>query len=333
MKGNSVVDNAEQAMYEKYGNKQIDAEQLYADVLDNYKTALSQGYDIADAELNYMCSYYDDVSIIGYAYMDVDNNGVEELLIGDCEGHEIFDIYTVVDGMPYLVCQSSERSWYSVCTNGSIACEGAGSASAYSLCYYTLTNSGNLDLSEAVLYDSDIPDDVEACFYSTTSESIEDASPISLEKAEQISSKYDPVEISFAPIVPSGSVATKQSPSVVADSTGEYDDIAGTYIDENQYGFYMFIGYEDSSKTTAYVSVALAIDDFSVKVQNREGDQIFANDLDESIASEPSYAADLDCSQPGKILANIYISEYDYNETIAFVPYPDASYPNPYYVG
>ena len=85
-------------------------------------------------------------------------------------------------------------------------------------------------------------------------------------------------------------------------TSGLYDDIMGTYIDENGYGAYMFIGYEDSSKTTACIALAMAIDDFSVEIQNREGSIVMANDFDESIASEPGYAVDLDCSQTGKIV-------------------------------
>lgn len=58
-----------------------------------------------------------------------------------------------------------------------------------------------------------------------------------------------------------------------------------------------------------------------------------ANDFDASISSEPGCAVDLDCSQTGRILAGIYISEYDYYEDITFVPCPDSNYPNPYYIG
>lgn len=115
---------------------------------------------------------------------------------------------------------------------------------------------------------------------------------------------------------------------------GEYDDIAGTYIDEGRNGIYMFIGYDDASKKNAYIRLSLAIDDFDVQINGREGDSVFANDYNPTISSEPAHMVDLDIDleKRSRIYASFYISEYDYSDEIAFVPMLDAPYENPFYV-
>lgn len=118
-----------------------------------------------------------------------------------------------------------------------------------------------------------------------------------------------------------------------ASSDGSYDDIAGTYIDENGYGFYMFIGYDDSSKQAAYANIVLVMEDILVKLE-RDGNFISGSDYYRSLGSTPSQIVEMIYSPgDGSITATIYSDTMPNGDTMRFVPYPDAPYSNPFYVG
>lgn len=120
------------------------------------------------------------------------------------------------------------------------------------------------------------------------------------------------------------------APSV--DATGEYDDIAGTYIDEYGYGFYLFIGYDDSSKQAAYANIALVMEDVLVKLE-RDGNFISGSDFYRSIGSAPSQIVDMVYNPlDGSITATIYADTIPNGDTIRFVAYPNAPYSNPFYI-
>ena len=99
-------------------------EEAYAIVIGEYYSAAEEQWDSAalmDAELNYMvaeCYLDNPLENIGYAIVDLNNDGTEELLIGsriedDFFGKMIFDLYTLDDrGVHRLVFDSSERNRY-----------------------------------------------------------------------------------------------------------------------------------------------------------------------------------------------------------------------------
>ncbi len=70
-----------------------------------------------------------------------------------------------------------------------------------------------------------------------------------------------------------------QSSASPVNGAGSYDDIAGTYIDEYGSGFYLFIGYEDSSKQTAYLEVELVAEMVTVQLMDRSGNSISGHNL------------------------------------------------------
>lgn len=113
---------------------------------------------------------------------------------------------------------------------------------------------------------------------------------------------------------------------------GEYDDIAGTYIDEYGNGFYMFIGYEDSSKQVAYLDLELVAEMIQVKLLDRSGNSISGHNLYlYPQATSPTQIVDLEYNPyDGSITATI--SAVTQEDTIRFIPCPDAPYLNPYYV-
>ena len=113
---------------------------------------------------------------------------------------------------------------------------------------------------------------------------------------------------------------------------GEYDDIAGTYIDEYGSGFYMSIGYEDSSKQVAYLEIGLVAETVLVKLGDRYGDHFSGHNLSfYPEGTDPSQIVELNYNPyDGSITATIFAVTQ--TGIMRFVPCPDASYLNPFYV-
>ena len=102
----------------------ITTQEAYAVVVGEYYTAMEEEWDaseLMDAGLNYMiaeCYQNNPLENIGYAIIDIDGDGIEELLIGvmvedEFYSNMIFELYTLDDkGVHRLVFDSSERNRY-----------------------------------------------------------------------------------------------------------------------------------------------------------------------------------------------------------------------------
>lgn len=114
--------------------------------------------------------------------------------------------------------------------------------------------------------------------------------------------------------------------------TGELDDFIGTWEDENGYGYYLFIGYGDESKSQAYIAVATATDTFEAELVLTDIGQ--ANGLVMGGGSEPLYAIDLSRNNYW-LETMIYYGKNSLSEEIKFVPADPYTcpYTNPYYTG
>ena len=99
-------------------------EQAYAVVIGEYYTALEQrwnGAELMEDGLNYMaadCYGEEPLENLGYAIVDLDGDGVQELLIGPINADEFFDkmifsLYTLDEnGVNKLVFDGTERNRY-----------------------------------------------------------------------------------------------------------------------------------------------------------------------------------------------------------------------------
>ena len=94
---------------------------LYNDILEKHKIALIEKWDSSKLEKENMSYMYNIIpqNKIGYAYYDINADGIEELVIGEItEGNRkgiIYDIYTMVDRKPQHVISGGQRNGYYVC--------------------------------------------------------------------------------------------------------------------------------------------------------------------------------------------------------------------------
>lgn len=143
----------------------------------------------------------------GFYLIDLDNDGVEEMLLGE-NGQgawhgTFYDIYTIKDGKLMQVCSGTERTNYNLCSGNIIWNNGSSSADNSWDAYYTYSD-GKLNLKECVFLDgfsdgkpfdnNDIYDEVFWC-----GSVIDDVygTPITREEAIQIKSKYEEVGFEF----------------------------------------------------------------------------------------------------------------------------------------
>lgn len=114
-----------------------------------------------------------------------------------------------------------------------------------------------------------------------------------------------------------------------SENAGIYDDIVGSWQDIDGYSAYIFIGYGDKTKQTAYAHLSTTRE-FEVELNSWDGYTASGSAM--GTGSEPLYA--LDISRDGiKLNVGVYVSEDDSYEYITFVPADPATcpYDNPYY--
>ena len=94
---------------------------LYGDVLKKHITAINEKWDSTKLESENMSYMYNIIESdkVGYTYYDVNNDGIDELLIGEIADGVwkgiIYDIYTMVNRKPAHVLSGGNRNRYYVC--------------------------------------------------------------------------------------------------------------------------------------------------------------------------------------------------------------------------
>lgn len=113
----------------------VDGEELYKDVLDMYYYKIkNQNWtenDNVSILLSGNYSDYKSLSSVGYSLLDIDGNGIPELLIGDNDSQSdgvIIDLYTYVDDKVVYLDTTYERFGINLSKNGKIYRYGSGGA-------------------------------------------------------------------------------------------------------------------------------------------------------------------------------------------------------------
>lgn len=139
-------------------------EDLYGDIVEKYKTAFDEGWDAAKYEENDMSPELfaltkdGGLENVGIAYFDVNLDGIDEMFVGTLKDDEIkgtvYDIYTMVDGVPTHVVSGNARDRY-YAYNSFIVNEFSGGAQEYGKNVYDLpANDTELNLQWATKYDA-----------------------------------------------------------------------------------------------------------------------------------------------------------------------------------
>ncbi len=136
-----LVDKYVEAFKEDWDANKFEEEGLSPEFYALYKT-------VGDSALDQM----------GFAYKDISNDGVDELLVGvigeDDDSSVVYDIYTMVDRMPVQVCSGTSRNSYRAMEYGGVANTFSGGAMEYGFNVYIIEpGTNNLFLQYGIKYD------------------------------------------------------------------------------------------------------------------------------------------------------------------------------------
>ena len=104
-------------------------------------------------ELSYMYRQKENLSEVGYALVDLDQDGQVELLLGDITYSQLFDAYTLKDGQLIHLLDSGDRYSYQPLEDGYFELNWSGSSATTGHDYFRLQN-GELVLLERLVIDA-----------------------------------------------------------------------------------------------------------------------------------------------------------------------------------
>ena len=143
-----------------FKNQGMKGKDLYKDILEKHLTAIIEKWDSNKLEKENMSYMYNITpkDKIGYAYYDINADGIDELVIGEItEGNwkgVIYDIYTMVDRKPQHVISGGSRNRYYVCDNSFVCREYSSGALESGVDVYNLVeNSTELFPQVSFKYD------------------------------------------------------------------------------------------------------------------------------------------------------------------------------------
>lgn len=168
---------------------------LYDAVLDKYRKALTEEWNVQDYEWEGM-SYLTAITPadqVGFCRMDLDGDGREELIVGT--GGEIFDLYTLNETGDTLIslCSASERDTYTYCEGNFIRNVGSSGADNSVDIYYAVKN-GKLEPVRSLIFDTD------SWYDCGTELDTANGTKITEEQANAIDAEYSPMVLELAPL-------------------------------------------------------------------------------------------------------------------------------------
>lgn len=127
-------------------------ENLYNEELDKHIKALKENWDSSKLESENMSTMYalmadgdgDIFDKVGYAYKDLNVDGIDELIIGevsDDTDSEMYDVYTMVNGKAEHVLSGWDRNRYYSYESGLIVNEYSDGADSSGVAVYALTSN------------------------------------------------------------------------------------------------------------------------------------------------------------------------------------------------
>lgn len=181
------------------------ATEAYDSILRGYAEAMEAAeadpdnyiYDPAeDTLLNVNLAMYVHTGTLGFAYYDVDGNGIDELIIGSVNEYSmpesVFDIYTFADGELIPVVQGWERNEYRVTPSGEIMNLASAGAMNFWYGFYTLEN-GELVRSYVLVYNAE--ENPDAPYYIVNADETQQL--LTDAEAEAIMSRFENEAVAF----------------------------------------------------------------------------------------------------------------------------------------
>lgn len=165
--GNDVISEEDEFEYE--GDAASHYVDVYSGVLGNYYFALKEEWgaeELLSEGMSLLCmDFYgkDAVDQVGYSFLDLDNDGYWELVIGALNGQDsmnkiIFDAYTYKDGtVTQIFCGDARNRYYiELEEEAGYFIVNEGSAGAMNSCMVCYRYDGNELLPiQSILYDAD----------------------------------------------------------------------------------------------------------------------------------------------------------------------------------
>ena len=131
--------------------------EAYQPVIAKYTTALTEhwgGEACSNADISILVSYATSPSELGYALLDLDNDGADELIIAnDAERQVIYDLYSLVDGKLVHVFTGWDRNSYELREGFRILNIGSNGAASADYVYCHLSN-GQLVTDSLIRFDA-----------------------------------------------------------------------------------------------------------------------------------------------------------------------------------
>jgi len=204
------------------GNK---AEYIYKDILDMFYQKISYGWEkTEEVSLIFFQGYpqTQTLSGVGYSFVDLDNNGMPELLVTTTQeamNGMIYDLYSYVDGKIIHLASSMERDRFYLCEDNTIYNEGSGGATVSSAEMFEISSDKHsLSLKEMVVYNEDLNQEnpwfygTEECYDSKFGYNADYLTGITGEEALTIENKYKKKNFAiklFDSYVPQGDMPVK----------------------------------------------------------------------------------------------------------------------------
>ena len=159
-RNNQLDDNTIKSSSDTIINEEINAPTLhseYALIINNIINAYPWNDDELtivpqNPELSYMYRRNTELSEIGFALLDLDRNGQEELIISD-PSKFVYDVYTISNNKAVHLFASGERYYYILRENGIVENSWSGSAATSGHDFYKLKD-GKLDFVERITLDA-----------------------------------------------------------------------------------------------------------------------------------------------------------------------------------
>lgn len=150
-------------------------------------------------EMSRMYTHYPDMEAVGCALLDIDGDGQEELLLAALDTRMLFDVYTLKDGQAVHLLTSGEKSFYTLCDDGTLEHSWKESAACSGHDFYRLQD-GALVLQERIALDplyaletgraANEEDNEDTFFYTSATPNREDYVPLTDDEALERIDKY-----------------------------------------------------------------------------------------------------------------------------------------------